>query len=50
LADELVLWDQAKAFGEALAKAGAEVNPGDFYPPVKQHKGKSRDLPLINGN
>jgi integrase len=33
---------------EALAKAGAEVNPEDFYPSVKQHKGKSRDLPLVD--
>ena len=33
---------------EALAKAGARVNPESFYPPVKQHKGKSRDLPLVD--
>jgi len=33
---------------EALARAGAKVNPKDFYPPVKQHKGKSRDLPLVD--
>jgi len=33
---------------EKLAKAGADINPEDFYPPVKQHKGKSRDLPLVD--
>lgn len=33
---------------EALAKAGATVNPEDFYPPVKRHRGKSRDLPLVD--
>lgn len=33
---------------EALAKANADINPEDFYPPVKQHKGKSRDLPLVD--
>jgi integrase len=33
---------------EALAKAGAEIDPTKFYPPVKQHKGKSRDLPLVD--
>jgi len=31
-----------------LAKAGASINPEDFYPALKQHKGKSRDLPLID--
>ncbi len=33
---------------EALTKSGAEVNPEIFYPPVKQHKGKSRDLPMVD--
>jgi len=33
---------------ETLAKAGAEINPEDFYPPVKKHKGKSRDLPMVD--
>lgn len=33
---------------EALAKAGAEVNPEEFYPPVRKHRGKSRDLPLVD--
>lgn len=33
---------------EALAKAGAEVNPEDFYPPVRKHRGKSRDLPMVD--
>lgn len=35
---------------EKLAKAGAQINPEDFYPPVKKHKGKSRDLPLVDGD
>ena len=33
---------------EKLAKAGAEINPSDYYPAVKKHKGKSRDLPLVD--
>ena len=33
---------------EALAKASSKINPEDFYPPVKKHKGKSRDLPLVD--
>lgn len=33
---------------ETLAKSGAEVNPESFYPPVKKHKGKSRDLPMVD--
>ncbi len=33
---------------EALAKAGSDINPEDFYPPVKKHKGKSRDLPMVD--
>ncbi|MCU7843289.1 MAG: site-specific integrase [Candidatus Thiodiazotropha sp. (ex Monitilora ramsayi)] len=33
---------------EAMAKAGAEIDPEDFYPPVRQHKGKSRDLPMVD--
>ncbi len=35
---------------EALAKAGSgsAINPEDFYPPLKQHKGKSRDLPIVS--
>ena len=32
----------------ALAQAGAEVNPESFYPPIKKHKGKSRDLPMVD--
>lgn len=34
---------------ERLAKAGANIVPSEYYPPVKQHKGKSRDLPLVDG-
>ena len=33
---------------EKFVKSGAEVNPEDFYPPIKQHKGKSRDLPMVD--
>ena len=33
---------------EALAKANAPIDPIDFYPAVKQHKGKSRDLPMVD--
>lgn len=33
---------------EALAKSGGVINPENFYPPIKQHKGKSRDLPMVN--
>ncbi len=32
---------------ESLAKAGAEVDPKEYYPPVRRHKGKSRDLPMV---
>ncbi|WP_240472849.1 hypothetical protein [Dasania marina] len=32
---------------ELLAKSSAEVNPKNFYPLVKKHSGKSRDLPLV---
>jgi hypothetical protein len=35
---------------EALAKSGAEINPENFYPSVKQHRGKSRDLPMVNND
>lgn len=31
---------------ETMAKAGAEIKPEDFYPEVKKHCGKSRDLPM----
>ena len=33
---------------EKLAKSGVDVNPEDFYPPVKKHRGKSRDLPMVD--
>lgn len=33
---------------EKLARSGASVKPEDFYPPVKTHKGKSRDLPMVD--
>lgn len=41
-------FDQMIRQVEKLAKAGASIDPEDFYPPVKQHKGKSRDLPMID--
>ena len=28
------------------AKAGVEIDPEDFYPETKKHRGKSRDLPM----
>ncbi|MFK5893917.1 MAG: site-specific integrase [Pseudomonadota bacterium] len=33
---------------EKLAIAGAEIVPSEFYPSVKKHKGKSRDLPMVD--
>src|SRR5690606_22640593 len=33
---------------EKLAKSGADIDPTAFYPPVKKHRGKSRDLPMVN--
>ena len=32
----------------ALATAGAEVTPSMFYPDIKEHRGKSRDLPMVD--
>lgn len=39
-------FDQLVRQIEAMAKAGAEINPADFYPEAKKHRGKSRDLPM----
>ncbi|WP_165855111.1 tyrosine-type recombinase/integrase [Marinobacter sp. JSM 1782161] len=33
---------------EALARAGVDIHPEDFHPPARHHKGKSRDLPLVD--
>ena len=33
---------------ESLAKAGATINPEDYYPPIQSRKGKSRDLPMVD--
>jgi hypothetical protein len=33
---------------ETLAKAGATINPEDFFPALKRHTGNSRDLPLVD--
>lgn len=41
-------FDQMLRQVEKLAKAGGSIEPEDFYPPVKKHKGKSRDLPMVN--
>ncbi len=41
-------FDQIVAQIEALAKAGATIDPTTFYPPLKKHKGKSRDLPMVD--
>jgi len=35
---------------EKLAKAGAKIDPEEFYPPVKKHKGNSRDLPMVDND
>jgi site-specific recombinase XerC len=35
---------------EVLVKSGAEINAENFYPPVKKHRGKSRDLPLVDSD
>jgi hypothetical protein len=43
-------FDQLVRHIEKLAKAGAEIKPEDFYPPVKTHKGKSRDLPMVDSD
>lgn len=29
-----------------LGAAGADINPADYYPALKKHKGKSRGLPM----
>ena len=39
-------FDQVVRQIESMAKAGAEIKPRDFYPEVKKHRGKSRDLPM----
>lgn len=31
-----------------LATAGVDVKPSDYYPPIKSHRGVSRDLPMID--
>lgn len=33
---------------EKLIKAGLSVNPADFYPKIRNHKGQSRDLPMVD--
>jgi len=41
-------FDQLVRQIEALAKASAAIYPKHIYPPVKKHKGKSRDLPMVD--
>jgi hypothetical protein len=33
---------------ERLTRSEIDVNPKDFYPPVRKHRGKSRDLPMVD--
>lgn len=33
---------------ELLVKSGADIEPEMFYPAVKKHRGKSRDLPMVD--
>jgi hypothetical protein len=33
---------------DILARSGVEIDPENFYPPLKKHKGKSRDLPMVD--
>ncbi|MEM1368471.1 MAG: tyrosine-type recombinase/integrase [Cyanobacteria bacterium P01_H01_bin.15] len=41
-------FDQVVAQIADLAKAGVEIDPHRFYPPVKKRSGQSRDLPLVD--
>lgn len=41
-------FDKAILRAVELTKAGLPVNPEEFYPPIRKHKGKSRDLPLVD--
>lgn len=34
----------------ALTKAGIEVDPTQFYPKIKAHQGKTRELPLVDAD
>lgn len=45
---DVATFDQIVRQIEALARAGATVDPADFYPPIKKHKGRSRDLPMVD--
>ena len=33
---------------EKLAKLGVSIDPEDFYPVIKKHHGKTRDLPIVD--
>lgn len=41
-------FDQLIEHVVAKTKAGEPVTPDQFYPPLRKHKGKSRDLPLVD--
>ena len=43
-------FDQILEQVEALAKAGAPIDPTKFYPPEKKHEGQSRDLPIVSAD
>lgn len=43
-------FDQMIRQVEKVAQAGSSIKPEDFYPPVKQHKGRSRDLPMVDAD
>ncbi len=45
---DVLTFDQLVYQIEKLAKAGVKINPEDFYSPVKTHKGKLRDLPMVD--
>lgn len=45
---QVEVFDQIVHQIEALAKAGVEINSESFYPPPIVHKGKSRDLPMVD--
>lgn len=47
---DVVSFDKTIRQIEALAKSEAEIDPESFYPPVKTHKGKSRDFPMVDGD
>jgi integrase len=41
-------FDQMLLQVEKMVQAGATIQPEDFYPTVKKHRGRSRDLPMVD--